>query len=450
MKQVFEGWRGFVSEEQEITSNNLGHNLSMLADSMVGGKILRTWPLNYIRDMRQNLAVDGVIELQNRSIDFPDIEPIVQKIQNYFASDAVAVYEDENVLADVASQIPGFADTQFVKRAGQGAYGSVWVLGYPRQGQLLKIGVERTMSVSRGWERSDHEKDFYKELYLKQQTGKASQQDLPVYEYVDIVPKYFEAIKKTGEELQQFVDEINEVMGEPRPGYPGIFIALGEVARQFQTKELPARIYAVEIGEVIVMKDKMEQMALDMFPPRADEKEKEDIQTIAKFFGEEVADGYGRFRLYLIGRGGEADSGALGRAWRERKIRSIKNFKTYEDYASHLASIGLDFDKEIEDFVGQAIYETLTMIKKRHSWEKDDPDYIGEIDGMSPREYFSRNVSQKYAKVYHKIYRDIIKEVFRLAKQFGDDFLFQNRTQDIHPGNFGYSPQTGKVVVFDP
>ena len=95
----------------------------------------------------------------------------------------------------------------------------------------------------------------------------------------------------------------------------------------------------------------------------------------------------------------------------------------------------------------------ILMIKFNYSPKfsgKPRGDGLWEIDGMNPRQYFAKNLANKYTKIYQKVYKNIMKEIFRLAKNLGDDFFYQNRTQDIHQGNFGYSPQTGKVVVFDP
>ena len=471
MKQVFEGWRGFVSEEQETTSNNLGHNLSMLADSMVGGKILRTWPLKYVKDMKSYF---GPLRPEWLSTDkmTPEAEKVVDKIKAYVFSDALSMYEDENVLAGVASQIPSFADTQFVKMAGQGAFGSVWVLGYPRQGQLLKIGVVRPGSVSRARvDRTDHEKDFYKELYLKQQTGKASQQDLPVYEYVDVVPKYFNAMRQTGEEIKALADELLAALGRPEvseedvelPPLPKSYVIINEIARQFLYNPHPPILYAVEIGEVIMMKDKMNTLTLDMIPPNAGEpgrgsrewtdKEQTDLKNIAKFFSEEIADAYGNLRLYF--------ERELNKLWQRGELRSVKGFKTYEDYNQYLEDsdfqdedgVNISLNSAIEDFVNNAAGATIKMIRQNYAPKisgESREDGLWDIDGMNPRQYFAKNLANKYTKIYQNIYKDIMKEIFRLAKNLGDDFFYQNRTQDIHQGNFGYSPQTGKVVVFDP
>ena len=471
MKQVFEGWRGFIAEEEETTSANLGHNLSMLADSMVGGKILRTWPLNYARDMKSYF---GPLRPEWLSKDkmTPEAERVIDKIKAYVTSDALSVYEDENVLAGVASQIPSFADTQFAKRAGQGAFGSVWVLGYPRQGQLLKIGIVRPDSASRARvDRTDHEKDFYKELYLKQQTGKASQQDLPVYEYVDIVPPYFKALRQTGEEIKALADELLNALGRPEvpedsmelPPLPKAYVIINEIARQFLYNPHPPVLYAVEIGEVVMMKDKMNTLVRDTIPPKAGEpgrgfrewsdKEQADLDNIAKFFGEEIAEAYGNLRLYF--------EKELNKIWERGELRSLRAFKTYEDYNQYLENSGFEdqdgvkisLDGAIEDFVNKAVGATLQMIKFNYSPKisgETRGDGLWEIDGMNPRQYFAKNLANKYTKTYQKIYKNIMKEIFRLAKNLGDDFFYQNRTQDIHQGNFGYSSQTGKVVVFDP
>ena len=471
MKQVFEGWRGFLTEEQEATSANLGHNLSMLADSMVGGKILRTWPLKYVKDMKSYF---GPLRPEWLSKDkmTPEAEKVVDKIKAYVTSDALSVYEDENVLTDIGRQIPGFSKTPFAKRLGQGAFGSVWAFGPPRQGQLLKIGVVRPDSASRARvDRTDHEKDFYKELYLKQQTGKASQQDLPVYEYVDIVPSYFKSLRQTGKEIKTLADELLNALGRPEvpedsmdlPPLPKAYVIINEIARQFLYNPHPPVLYGVEIGEVVMMKDKMNTMVLDMVPPKAGEpgrgfrewsdKEKGDLRDIARFFGEEIADAYGNLRLYL--------ERELNKIWERGELRSLKAFKTYEDYNQYLQDgdfqdqdgVNISLDGAIEDYVQMAIGKTLKMARLNYAPKiSGEPrgDGLWDIDGMHPRQYFAKNLANRYTKVYKKIYTDIMKEIFRLAKNLGDDFFYQNRTQDIHQGNFGYSPQTGKVVVFDP
>ena len=45
--------------------------------------------------------------------------------------------------------------------------------------------------------------------------------------------------------------------------------------------------------------------------------------------------------------------------------------------------------------------------------------------------------------------KDIFRAVYRLAKQDGEKHLFTNNTADVHAGNFGYSLQTNRVIVYD-
>ena len=44
---------------------------------------------------------------------------------------------------------------------------------------------------------------------------------------------------------------------------------------------------------------------------------------------------------------------------------------------------------------------------------------------------------------------NILRAVYKMAKQDGDHWLFAHSTSDIHAGNFGYSLQTNRVIVYD-
>lgn len=78
-----------------------------------------------------------------------------------------------------------------------------------------------------------------------------------------------------------------------------------------------------------------------------------------------------------------------------------------------------------------------------------EDEYISHIMGALEAN-IPEWLPEESGSVWNKgVLRDILRAVYRLARRSGDQYLFQRKTADIHAGNFGFSLETNRVVVFD-
>ena len=105
----------------------------------------------------------------------------------------------------------------------------------------------------------------------------------------------------------------------------------------------------------------------------------------------------------------------------------------------------------IRDWISDNRYDLIDIKEFEDEWEGGENEYVEYLVSVISK----NSLIEPYLPVKEddgwsvEDLKDIFRAVYRLAKQDGEKYLFTNDTADVHAGNFGYSLQTNRVIVYD-